>query len=84
MDFEDRKQNFDKTGTFVYMKFFSFSKLLLASNNVSWCALKVRLTEYEEIENGYFHPENVYRNLKLLAVMYHTNKAATKNRNQTD
>ena len=40
--------------TLVYMKFLPFSKLLLASNKVSLCALKIRPTEYDEIEKLIF------------------------------
>ena len=47
------------------MKFLPLLKLVLASSNVSLGALKVRLTEYESLKNGYWHPENVYRNLKV-------------------
>ena len=51
-------KNFDQkiTETFVYMKFLPISKLLLASNKVSLCAFKVRLTEYDEIERWIFLP----------------------------
>ena len=40
--------------TFVYMRFFPFSKCLLVSNMVSLCALKVRLLECEKIEKLMF------------------------------
>ena len=56
------KENFDRKimETFVYTKFSPFLKLFLASSNVSLCALKVRLTEYEEIEKWIFFTQKTF------------------------